>query len=95
MPLSISPACSQSIPTFVSLAVAGLLTTIGTWVASKTHSTSQDALSISLDQERILEQLLQRPTRSASPQAVRARRKSSKKETIFTSRGRHPSARRR
>jgi hypothetical protein len=85
-------ACSSSIPSYVFPAVAVLLSTISTWVASRTHSTSQDALSISLDQERLLSQLTGRRTRNASPPAVRARRKRSTKETISTSRGRHPTA---
>lgn len=77
-------ACWSSIPDSVSLAVAGLLSTIAAWVVSKTRSTSLDALSISQDHERLLGQLLERPVRNVSPPAVRARRKRSTKETTAT-----------
>lgn len=91
MPLCTLLACSSSIPTFVYLAAAGLLSTTATWVASKTRSTSEAALSISRDQERLLSLLAGRPTRSESLPVARDRRKSSSKRITSTSRSRHPS----
>lgn len=78
-------SCWSSIPTSVSLAVVGLLNAIALLVASKARGTSEDALSISLDQEQLWKQQLGRPVRNESRKAVRARRKSSSRTTTSMS----------
>lgn len=89
-----SPVSWQPILESLSPAVVALLSATALWVASRARSTSKDALWISESQERALALSLRRPTRNASPRAVRARRKSSSRTTTSTSRG-DPGTRRR
>lgn len=67
--------------------VAGLLSAIALWVASRTHSTYRGAVSTLQDHETLFSRLLSRPTRNVSPEGVRVRKKRSTKGTTSTSRG--------
>lgn len=65
-PLSTCAAYWPLILNWLLPPAAAVLSAIALWVASRTRGTSRDALSISLDQERLMETLLERPTRNGS-----------------------------
>ena len=75
MLLSTCIAFWRDIPTSVSAAVAALLNATALWVALRARSTSKAERLTLLDHERLFEQLLQRPTRSASRLNAPARKR--------------------